>query len=185
VASRTVALAVYRFGHASNRADSRAARRNGEIHLYYEVAMLLSAKAEHRALRKSVPNFKQLDRADPDRTRVATFFETTLLHCRVLDEFLTDDPASNYPDNVWAGDYLDDWEAPDPGPLKRSISVKPGSDVKTTINKQLAHFSLRRLDQATFYVDHIAEEVIKDMRTFATRAVDQHLAGVSRLLGIR
>lgn len=139
---------------------------------------------EHRRHRDALPNFEKLDRADPKRVGCIAYFETTLLHARVLDEFLTVKPRGKFEDNVWAGDYIDTWKAPAPGPLARSVSVKKGQDVRTTINKQLAHLSLYRLDQAPFYVDHIADEVVKDMRVFTSRAIVEHasLAGVHRLL---
>lgn len=157
-----------------------------EKDLYYEVAMLLGAKQQLAQVGSKVKDFDALDRADPRRVERSVAFESTLLHCRVLDEFLTKPPrqSGSYSDSVWAGDYVAGWQPPNPGPLVRAVSLTPGQDVKVTINKQLTHFSLARLNQAKFYVDHIAEEVANDMRKFVALAISRHpsLSGVQMLL---
>ena len=153
-------------------------------HLYYEVAMLISgATEEHRRTRER-SDLMCLDRAHPARTHRTAFFESVLLHARVLDDFLTKPPGYN-PDDVWAGDFFTDsqkWIPPEPGPLAGTPSVFPGEAVKVSINKQLTHFSLRRLKQTHFYVDQIAFAVIIAMGRFAN---DERNRCYSELEGVR
>lgn len=157
-----------------------------EKDLYYEVAMLLGVLRQYKICRGDVPDFYALDRAHPYRVECSALFESALLHCRVLDEFLTEKPRESgpYADSVWAGDYFAEWRPREPGPLVRAVSVSEGQNVKTTLNKQLTHFSVKRLDQAKFVIDHIIDEVAKDMRDFASAAVGQHpaLSGICGLL---
>ena len=47
------------------------------------------------------------------------------------------------------------------------MSVAPGRGVKETINKQLAHFSIKRLQQTKFYIGKITDALIHDISTFA------------------
>ncbi|MGO9102303.1 MAG: hypothetical protein ACLP9Y_23795, partial [Mycobacterium sp.] len=70
-------------------------------------------------------------------------------------------------DDVWAGGYVPNWQPPSPSPLDRVPSVVPGQLGRDSINKQLAHFSVLRLQQTAFRVGLIAREVVHDMRTFA------------------
>jgi hypothetical protein len=109
------------------------------------------------------------------------FFEAAVMHARVLNDFLTVTP-NRYPDDTWAGDYIKNWKAPSPSPLKRAVSVAPGRGVKETINKQLAHFSIKRLQQTAFYIGKITAPVIHDMSTFAN---DTDNVCYSELEGIR
>jgi hypothetical protein len=76
-----------------------------EKDIYYEVAMLRGGRAEQDMRRAETPDMMQLDRSDPTRVACMAFFETVLLHARVLNDFLTVAPAAN-PDDVWAGDYV-------------------------------------------------------------------------------
>lgn len=140
-----------------------------ESHLYYEIAMLISGVTEEYRRTHEHRGIMKLDRAHPARAQRTAFFESTLLHARVLDDFLTQ-PPGRYPDDVWAGDYFtnsNDWTPPKDGPLARTPSVFPGEEVKVSINKQLAHFSLRRLQQTPFYLPEIANAVLADMNKFA------------------
>jgi hypothetical protein len=138
------------------------------IHLYYEVAMLRGGLAEQNLRRKKYPNIRsaRYDRADPRRIACMAFFEAALMHARVLNDFLAVRP-NRYEDDVWAGDYIENWQAPNPGPLARGQIAFHGRPVKGLINKQLAHFSLNRLNQSGFGMQEIVGEVVRDMRTFA------------------
>jgi hypothetical protein len=157
-----------------------------EIHLYYEVAMLRGADTENRNRRARCTNIEQLDRDDSDRIACMAFFESTLLHARVLNDFLTFDPATKGWDDVWAGDYVPGWVPPTTAPLDRVPSVLPnGRPVRDSINKQLAHFSVERLNQEKFWFPTLVNEVFADLRTFANdmnNVCHAELAGVRDLL---
>jgi hypothetical protein len=100
-------------------------------------------------------------------------------------DFLTVERGRNSED-VWAGDYVPNWQPPNPGPLARVPAVTPhGLPVRDSINKQLAHFSLTRLQQTKFYLDRIVDAIIHDMKDFAENAKNvcyQELQGVRDLL---
>ena len=152
-----------------------------QTHLFYEVAMLRGARTEEA--RRRSPDPRPLERDNPKRIACMAFFESALIHARVLNDFLTVPPS--HPDDVWAGHYFDNWSAPDPAPLTRSVSVDPALTVKATINKQLAHLSLARLQQTPFYMGQITKAVLDDMRVFAEDEANscyQELAGVRTLL---
>lgn len=152
------------------------------VHLYYEVAMLRGANAEHKQRRRDRPDMMELDRADPTRIGCMAFFESALLHARVLNDFLTLPPEGHREDDVWAGDYIKNWKPPTPGPLKRTVSVAKGRGVKEMINKQLAHLSLKRLHQTPFYVSEITRAVVEDMTRFAN---DTNNVCYAELEGVR
>jgi hypothetical protein len=153
-------------------------------HLYYEVAMLRGGLAEQDLRRKRYPDIRtrKYDRADPRRIACMAFFEAALMHARVLNDFLAVRP-NRYTDDVWAGDYIKDWQPPSPGPLARGqLTTYRGRPVKELINKQLAHLSLNRLEQGTFAMQRIVEEVLQDMHRFAN---DTENACYPELKGVR
>jgi hypothetical protein len=155
-----------------------------ETHLYYEVAMLRGAVAEHAKRRNEYSGLMTLDRSDPKRLATMAYFEIVLMHSRVLNDFLTVTPSSGS-DDVWAGHYVANWQAPSPAPLDRVAHVTPGRTVKQSINKQLAHFSDERLRQRTFQIATTAQEVLDDIATFATHPSNvcfAELKGVRSLL---
>lgn len=152
-------------------------------HLPYEVAMLIGANKQHREWQAKTPRLDTLALDDPQRVTCTMWFEGVLIHARVLHEFLTIGDRKRS-DDVWAGDFLADWNAPNPGPLNRAISASPDLDVKKTIDKQLAHMTIRRINKVGFVVSHIAAAVVEDMRLFTDQAVPTHpsLAAVQKLL---
>jgi hypothetical protein len=156
-----------------------------EKHIYYEVAMLRGGRAEQNRRRAERPDLMRLDRSDPTRIACMAFFEAVLLHARVLSDFLTVAPADHV-DDIWAGDYVPNWQPPSPSPLARVRGVTPSDrPLRDSINKQLAHFSLTRLQQHKFYIDHVADEVLRDISTFAddpTNVCHSELRGVRVLL---
>jgi hypothetical protein len=91
----------------------------------------------------------ELDRADPKRTACMAFFESALLHARVLHEFLAEPPKRE--DDVWAGHYVPGWTPCNggKGPLGR-VGAGRGRDVRASIHKQLAHMSSERLKQVKY-----------------------------------
>jgi hypothetical protein len=158
-----------------------------KIHLHYEVAMLRGGLAEQNLRREKYPDIRsaKYDRANPRRIACMAFFEAALMHARVLNDFLALRPNRN-PDDVWAGDYIENWQPPNPGPLARGqLAAFPGRPVKVLINKQLAHFSIKRLEQRTFGMQQIVGEVVCDMRRFANDTSNvcyAELKGVRALL---
>lgn len=74
-----------------------------------------------------------VERADPRRIARTAFFETVLLHARVLHDFLAGPPVD---DDVWAGHYI---EAGNPSSRSTEICES---------NQQAAH-ALRRRAPAT------------------------------------
>ncbi|KQH78060.1 hypothetical protein AO501_20100 [Mycobacterium gordonae] len=156
-------------------------------HLYYEVAMLRGALAEQDKRRAETPHIRDLDRDDPIRIACMAFFEAALIHARVLDDFLTLPPPNSgrNADDIWAGDYVPNWQPPNPSPLDRANPVVPGQKVRDSINKQLAHFSVLRLQQTAFYVGRITAEVLHDLKLFAedtNNVCYQELQGVRDLI---
>ncbi|GAB7141754.1 hypothetical protein LRC484719_03390 [Mycobacterium riyadhense] len=141
--------------------------------------MLRGALAEQTLMRRKHPGMHaRYDRADPIRIACMVNFEAVLLHARILNDFLTVEPR--YPDDAWAGDFIVNWQPPNPSPLKR---IRPL--LREQINKQLAHFSLKRVGHKGFPMDQIVNEVMRDMGTFAndtTNVCHAELAGVRTLL---
>ncbi|OBA70604.1 hypothetical protein A5641_12195 [Mycobacterium sp. 1554424.7] len=179
-ASRRTVLRMARTAPTKAQLDELA-----EIHLYYEVAMLRGGRAEQDRHRDQRHDLMSLDRADPARVATMAFFEAALMHARVLNDFLTVPPSERNRDDVWAGDYVTNWRPPNPGPLERVPPVISGQPVRDSINKQLAHFSLLRLQQTKFYVGLVADEVTRDMKDFAenpNNVCHQSLQGVRDLL---
>jgi len=154
-----------------------------EKDLYYEVAMLSGAAAEHRQRRSAYPGLMGLDRDNPKRVATMAYFELVLMHARVLHDFLTVKPSGL--DDVRVGHYIPNWQPPNPGPLDRVPRVSSRLTLKRSINKQLAHFSDERLKQQKFHVDLVATEVLADMQTFANDTTNQcytELKGIRTLL---
>jgi hypothetical protein len=155
---------------------SQADRGALVTHLYYEVAMLRGGMAELKA--RNFPGVMKLDRADPMRIARTSFLETALLHARVLHDFLTE---AKYDDDVWAGHYIARWQPT--APLDR---IRSG--LKQAINKQLAHFSGKRLQQQRFPMDAIEREVLADVRKFIDHPANAHqadLIAVRNLLDVK
>ena len=124
-----------------------------------------------------------MPRDDADRIACTAFFETTLLHARVLNDFLTLEPTvRDKPDDIWAGDYLPAWQPPATAPLDRVPSVLKGRPVRDSINKQLAHFSLERVTHTKFWFSTVVDEVLADMKTFAE---DNSNVCYAELAGVR
>jgi len=135
--------------------------RIAETDLYYEVAMLRGGLAGHEQAWELKP--LQYGQDHPIRIAWAVNFEAALLHARVLNDFLTGDPRSRrYRDDVFAGDFIPNWQPPTPGPLCRI-----GPEVKRNIDKQLAHLSSKRVTREDLNAHRIVTEVLSDMRTFA------------------
>lgn len=158
-------------------------------HLYYEVAMLRGSGAEHRRRRIERPDIEGLNRAAPERVSCMAFFEAALMHARVLNDFLTARPnTKRYPEDVWAGDYITNWKAPNPGPLKRSEAIGSNRAIKDAIDKQLAHLSIRRVrGQRRFDIDGIVDAFVHDMSVFANDLDNRcyaELEGVRHLLNL-
>lgn len=136
-----------------------------ENHLHYEVAMLRGSIAEYSQRYNANLNITTLPRNDAGRIACMAFFEVVLLHSRILDEFLVGPPRQ---DDVVAADYIPNWVPPAPRPLDRVQQVAASAlVVRSSINKQLAHFSLERLQQSRFYVEQVANEVLHDIAVFA------------------
>lgn len=147
-------------------------------HLEHEVSMLRGGHAEF--LRHNQPDYKKFDRADTVRVVRTSFFEVTLLHARLLDEFLTWGKGKSG-DDIWAGDYIPDWDG-SIGPLDKVPSLsKQSLTVRATLNKQLAHVSTARALQASFYVDVVVREVVDRMRDFAVAPTNLNHSGFARL----
>lgn len=135
-------------------------------HLEHEVAQFLGALAEFTALDE--PGVLDLDRADPVRIRRTAFFETVLLHVRLLDDFLGTEPQRR--DDFWAGHFIDDWETS--SPLSGLPPPTPGGlSVRECINKQLAHLTTARLSQQDFPIRDMADAIIGGLRDFVGQAV--------------
>ena len=131
-------------------------------------------------------DLEQWDRADPERVACMSFFEAALMHARLLNDFLTARPGKRFPDDVWAGDYITGWTAPDPGPLQRAQCFGSNRAIKDAIDKQLAHLSIRRVrGQEDIDVAVIVDAIVQDMKTFAkdeTNVCYEDLNGVRELL---
>ena len=131
--------------------------------------MLRGGGTENRRRRIARPDIERLNRAKLQRVSCMAFFEAALMHGRVLNDFLTARPnAKRYPEDVWAGDYITGWKAPNPGLLKRAEAVGSNRAIKDAIDKQLAHLSIRRVrGQRRFDIDGIVDAIVHDMKTFA------------------
>jgi hypothetical protein len=147
-----------------------ADQRDMVKHLHYEVSMLRGGLAEFQA--RDVDGVMDRDRADPRRIARTAFFETVLLHARVLHDFLAGPPVD---DDVWAGHYVEDWE-----PLKPL-----DRELRKAINKQLMHFSGKRLQQRRFPMAAIADTIRDGVRAFVQHDDNKNRAdldGVRELL---
>jgi hypothetical protein len=135
-------------------------------HLEHEVAMFCGALAEFTE--RDVPDVRKLKRDDPVRIRRTAFLEVVLLHARLLDEFLGTRPKPTHPDDFWAGNFISG--TPGWNPIRPLDGVAPSSptglSVRDSINKQLAHMTTERLQQADFRLRDLADEILRGMRDF-------------------
>jgi hypothetical protein len=138
-------------------------------HLEHEVVMFFGALAEFTD--NDLAGVLALDRDDPIRIRRTAFFEVVLLHARLLDEFLSQEPKR--PDDFWAGDFVPGWHLTSPlaqvAPLTRG-----GPSVRDSINKQLAHLTLTQLQRQDFRLRDLTNAIIAGLRKFVEH---RHIAG--------
>lgn len=128
-------------------------------HIEYEVAMLLGSAAELDE--RDRDGVMELPIDHPRRIARTAFLEVFLLHVRALDEFLGKRPGR--PDDLWAGHYVGPAWSERPivemyhGQRDSSGPIYP--DVRNRINKQLAHVTTQRMDQAEFPIAAMARDI--------------------------
>lgn len=143
---------------------SASDKRDMIEHLEHEVAMFRGAFSAFSTLDN--PDVRALGRNEPERISRTAFFEVALLHARLLDEFLCKTAPTR--DDLCAINFIPSW-SPGGGPLDRVSSLAPsGVTVRQSINKQLAHMTTERLQQAEFRLRDIDDEIIRGMRDFTS-----------------